>query len=321
MDVFAAWRRQFGVGRANLMATTAFAAIALAASPVAAAGSGSPKLSCAKLTGLPIPRTQILTATEVAAGGGLPAHCNVVGVIDKRVSSQDPDHYTYGVGFAINLPDAWVGRFEMMGGGGTDGSLNQNPQGNGGSELASGWVVAADDGGHEDANRTTSNGFTPPFTWQDDDANAGGSAHFGIDAQGAQRLWLRGDGACDARDQRNHLVLLRRTPAAFLFLGLLQRRSRRLHASAALSRKLRRRRRRQSRVRPAPRRNRRSRGTSRASRRSRRASTPTASPTLRNRSSRKTSKSRRPRSSKPATASTGSSTASSTIIPPARPQS
>ena len=183
MEIFAVGRRQFAMGRTNLLATTAFAAIVWAASPAAGAGSGSPKLSCAKLTGLPIANTRILTATEVAAGGGVPAHCNVVGVIDKRVSSQDPDHYTYGIGFAINLPDSWVGRFEMMGGGGTDGSLNQNPQGNGGSELTSGWVVAADDGGHEDANPATSNGLTPPFTWQDDDPNAGGSAHFGIDAQ------------------------------------------------------------------------------------------------------------------------------------------
>lgn len=181
MGISAAARPRSGMGKRHLLATTAFAAIGLAAAPAAA--TGSPKLSCAKLTGLPIANARILTATEVPAGSGLPAHCTVVGVIDKRVSSQDPDHYTYGVGFAINLPDKWVGRFEMMGGGGTDGSLNQNPQGSAGSELASGWVVAADDGGHEDANPANANRFTPPFTWQDDDANAGGSAHFGIDAR------------------------------------------------------------------------------------------------------------------------------------------
>ena len=180
MTISAVALRQFDLGRTSLLAATALATIGSAA---AATGNESPKVSCASLTGLPIPKVQILTATEVAAGGGLPAHCNVVGVIDKRVSSQDPDHYTYGIGFAINLPDSWVGRFEMMGGGGTDGSLNQNPQGNAGSELASGWAVAADDGGHEDANPATTTGFTPPFTWQDDDPNAGGSAHFGIDAQ------------------------------------------------------------------------------------------------------------------------------------------
>jgi feruloyl esterase len=183
MKISAGLHRPFGVRRTNLLATTAFATIVSVALPATASESSSPQISCTKLTALPIPNTQVLIATEIAAGSGLPAHCNVVGVIDKRVSSQDPDHYTYGIGFAINLPDSWIGRFEMMGGGGTDGSLNQNPQGNGGSELGSGWVVAADDGGHEDANPANASGYTPPFTWQDDDANAGGAAHFGIDAQ------------------------------------------------------------------------------------------------------------------------------------------
>ena len=77
-------------------------------------------------------------------------YCNVIGVINKRVSSQDPDHFTYGIGFALNLPNTWLGRFEMMGGGGTDGSLNADPQGSAGVELTNGWAVAADDGGHED---------------------------------------------------------------------------------------------------------------------------------------------------------------------------
>src|SRR5271170_7387244 len=119
MKIFAGGRRQFGLGRTNLMAGTALAAIVLAALPAAAAGNSSPKVGCASLTGLTIADTQVLTATEVAAAGGLPAHCTVVGVIDKRVSSQDPDHYTYGIGFAVNLPDSWVGRLETMAGGGT----------------------------------------------------------------------------------------------------------------------------------------------------------------------------------------------------------
>jgi feruloyl esterase len=156
----------------GLLTATAFAAVAAAALPASATTPTiSPKVTCASLTGFAPANTQILTATEKTG------YCNIVGVINERVSSQDPDHYTYGIGFAVNLPDAWIGRFEMMGGGGTDGSLNQNPPGNAGTELSSGWVVAADDGGHEDAP------VTPPFTWQDDDANAGGSAHFGIDEQ------------------------------------------------------------------------------------------------------------------------------------------
>jgi feruloyl esterase len=54
-------------------------------------------------------------------------YCAVVGVMNQRVSTQDPDHFTYGIGFQVNLPNTWTGRFELMGGGGTDGSL-RNPQ-------------------------------------------------------------------------------------------------------------------------------------------------------------------------------------------------
>lgn len=161
---------------AGLSSPVFFASIAFGSLPAAAAVSISPAVSCASLAGLSLPNTQIISATAVAASGTLPAYCNVVGVINQRVSAQDPDHFTYGIGFALNLPDGWVGRFEMQGGGGTDGSLNSNPRGSAGTELSQGWAVAADDGGHEDR-------LPNPFGWQDDDANAGGSAHFGIDEQ------------------------------------------------------------------------------------------------------------------------------------------
>jgi hypothetical protein len=128
---------------------------------------------CSGLVNLAIPDTQIISATEVATPV---LHCNVIGVINKRVSVQDPDHFTYGIGFEVNLPDDWNGRFEMMGGGGTDGSL-ANPVGSEGSELSQGWAVASDDGGHEDAPGN------PALGWVDDDPNAGGTAHFGVDEQ------------------------------------------------------------------------------------------------------------------------------------------
>ncbi|MGH9746982.1 MAG: tannase/feruloyl esterase family alpha/beta hydrolase [Candidatus Acidiferrales bacterium] len=134
----------------------------------------SPKSSCASLASLSLPNTHIISATEVASAGG--NYCNVVGVIGERVSSQDPDHFVYGVGFELNLPDNWAGRFEMMGGGGTDGSVG-SPQGSAGTELSQGWAVASDDGGHEDAPGN------PAFSWIDDDSNAGGTGHFGIDEQ------------------------------------------------------------------------------------------------------------------------------------------
>jgi hypothetical protein len=161
----------------RLLLTSTIAAGWVSLAPIAApdafaAGPGlAPRGSCASLTGLALPNTQILSATQKAD------YCNVIGVIGKRVSSQDPDHFTYGIGFALNLPNTWHGRFEMMGGGGTDGSLNADPKGSAGVELGQGWAVAADDGGHEDSAANVVGGY------QDDDANAGGSAHFAIDHQ------------------------------------------------------------------------------------------------------------------------------------------
>lgn len=150
---------------AGLMLTGAHASEGLPPSGIA------PRASCAGLAGLNIPNTQILSAVQKSG------YCNVVGVINKRTSTQDPDHFTYAIGFALNLPNTWHGRFEMMGGGGTDGSLQSDPQGSAGVELGQGWAVAADDGGHEDSASNVVGGY------QDDDANAGGSAHFAIDAQ------------------------------------------------------------------------------------------------------------------------------------------
>jgi Tannase and feruloyl esterase len=130
----------------------------------------APRAACSSLTGLTLPNAQILSATQKAS------YCNIVGIINKRTSAQDPDHFTYGIGFSLNLPNTWFGRFEMMGGGGTDGSLNTDPQGSAGVELSQGWAVAADDGGHEDTPGNSGLGG-----YQDDDSNAGGSAHFAID--------------------------------------------------------------------------------------------------------------------------------------------
>ncbi len=130
------------------------------------------QMGCSGVAALALPDTRIVTATEQA---GPVAHCHVVGVIDERVSHQDPDHFTYGIGFEINLPDRWNGQFELMGGGGTDGSM-KNPIGAAGTELGQHWVVADDDGGHEDHPDN-------PLGYSDDDPSAGGSAHFGVDEQ------------------------------------------------------------------------------------------------------------------------------------------
>jgi Tannase and feruloyl esterase len=152
----------------------------------------SPAVSCAGLAALDLQGTRILSATHEAASATLPGYCNVVGVIDQRVSYQDPDHFTYGIVFELNLPDAWVGRFEVMGGGGLDGSVG-NPTGFFGTELAAGWAVASDDGGHENPPA----GF-PPYSppggvsWQDADNGAGGTGHFGVDEQAREDYGFNG---------------------------------------------------------------------------------------------------------------------------------
>ncbi len=167
-------RTAFLHGSVSVVALRASALLAgalLGASGALAANGVAPRASCASLTGLTLPNTQILSATQKTG------YCNVVGVINKRVSTQGPDHFTYGIGFALNLPDTWIGRFEMMGGGGSDGSLNADPQGSAKVELGQGWAVAHDDGGHEDSAANPVGGY------QDDDPNAGGAQHFAIDEQ------------------------------------------------------------------------------------------------------------------------------------------
>jgi len=160
-------------------------AVTLAVAAPAAADTVAPAVGCASLVGLPLPNARILSATPKPADANGPARCNVIGVINERVSPQDPDHLTYGIAFAVNLPNAWSGRFEMMGGGGTDGSLNGDPVGTGQAELTLGWAVAANDGGHEDV--PTPPAVQPPgITWTDDDPNAGGTAHFAVDEQARQ---------------------------------------------------------------------------------------------------------------------------------------
>jgi hypothetical protein len=144
----------------------------------AVADTVAPKVTCASLWSLSIPNTEILNVVHKPADATGPARCNVIGVIDRRVSQQDPNHFTYGIAFSLNLPDAWSRRFQMMGNGGTAGSLNGDPAGGGGAELQQGWAVAANDGGHENG---TYPGKPLAITWSDEDPNAGGTAHFGVD--------------------------------------------------------------------------------------------------------------------------------------------
>ncbi len=156
-----------------------FGALSLALlAPMAMASGHSqsavgPRVTCASLAGMKLPATRIISATEVTAPSL--SYCHVVGVIGKRISAQDPDRFTYGIGFELNMPDQWTDRFEMQGGAGSDGSVS-SPMGTFGIELGQGWAVAVDDGGHEDL-------LPNPFGWADDDVNAGGAQHFAVDEQ------------------------------------------------------------------------------------------------------------------------------------------
>ena len=78
-----------------------------------------------------------------------PGVCRIDGMIDKRTGAAGA---TYGIGFAIALPQNWNGRFLLQGGGGLNGSV-QTPLGASAagtqSGLARGFAVASTDTGHE----------------------------------------------------------------------------------------------------------------------------------------------------------------------------
>ncbi len=81
-------------------------------------------------------------------GVAVPPFCRVDGVIDRRMGA---DGKSYGIGFALALPDQWNGRFLFQGGGGLNGSvpLPLGPQAAGETPaLARGFAVVATDSGH-----------------------------------------------------------------------------------------------------------------------------------------------------------------------------
>ncbi len=84
-------------------------------------------------------------------GGGqtLPPHCHVSGSFERRTGVNGRE---YAIGFAVNLPADWNGRFLFQGGGGLNGVVRE-PVGSqaagGDSALARGFVVASTDSGHQ----------------------------------------------------------------------------------------------------------------------------------------------------------------------------
>jgi hypothetical protein len=79
----------------------------------------------------------------------MPAYCRLDGVIGRRTGAEG---VTYGIGFALALPENWNGRFLMQGGGGLNGSVIPPFGGSAaGSEpgLARGFAVVSTDSGHQ----------------------------------------------------------------------------------------------------------------------------------------------------------------------------
>jgi hypothetical protein len=81
-------------------------------------------------------------------GVAVPPFCRVDGMIDRRTGT---DGKSYGIGFALALPDQWNGRFLFQGGGGLNGSvaLPLGSQAAGDMPaLARGFAVVTTDSGH-----------------------------------------------------------------------------------------------------------------------------------------------------------------------------
>jgi len=79
----------------------------------------------------------------------LPAYCRLDGVIDRRVGAAGT---TYGIGFALALPENWNGRFLMQGGGGLNGSVGAPLGGTAAGTnpgLTRGFAVVSTDTGHQ----------------------------------------------------------------------------------------------------------------------------------------------------------------------------
>jgi feruloyl esterase len=128
-----------------------------------------PETACLNLAALgkfPAASTQI-TLTKFNRNGAtsangvpLPDHCEVQGIINKRIGT---DGLPYGDRFEVRLPAPaqWNGRFMFQGGGGTEGAVPP-ATGNAGTlspTLAHGWAVASQDGGHENTDLPNPNAF------------------------------------------------------------------------------------------------------------------------------------------------------------------
>jgi len=84
-----------------------------------------------------------------ASGPELPAHCRIDGMMDKRTGT---DGKTYGIRFAIALPENWTGQYLQQGGGGLNGNVGEPTGAQAAGDkpaLVRGFAVATTDTGHQ----------------------------------------------------------------------------------------------------------------------------------------------------------------------------
>ena len=154
---------------AMLACLTVLAMASARADTVPADAAVTPALTCADLTGLKIPGSNmvITKATEVpeappntvqfappspaTVAVAIPAYCRADGVLDRRVGA---DNRNYAIGFEVALPDHWNGRFLYQGGGGLNGSIRPPLGAQAAGDvpgLARGFAVVSTDSGHQGA--------------------------------------------------------------------------------------------------------------------------------------------------------------------------
>lgn len=102
-----------------------------------------------------ITRAEMIAAGPAPSGRGgqagpmLPAHCRVNGIIDRRTGA---DGKTYGIRFAVALPENWTGQYLQQGGGGLNGTVAEPIGAQAAGDrpaLARGFAVATSDTGHQ----------------------------------------------------------------------------------------------------------------------------------------------------------------------------
>jgi len=131
--------------------------LVLALIPVAFGQTSSKCASLAsfKIPGVSMEITKVETVLAAPSGKAtLPTHCQLEGMIDRRTGAGGK---SYGIGFAVALPDNWNRSFLFQGGGGYNGTVRpplgaaaagDNPG------LARGYAVVSTDTGHQGSDRT-----------------------------------------------------------------------------------------------------------------------------------------------------------------------